>query len=164
AWVAVKVQGKDGQGLGVRAGEDGGACQSYLKFDLSPLAGRKIRKAWVTLIASEGGVPTDWCIRCREVLAPWDAKTITVKTKDGTTAWASSDYGASLPEISPHELAGLKRWDATELLNRRLQSGQPLLSMHLSTFLNKQTFRFADAKSKNPALRPALTVILEEAN
>jgi hypothetical protein len=158
--VDVRVPGKEGQGLGVRAGEEQwGACQSYLKFDLGPLAGRKVRKAWITLT---GSAPTEWNIRCREVLAAWDAKTISSKTKDGVAAWTSSDYGPSLPEISPHELQGLKRWDATELVGRRLTEAKPALSLNLSTFIANQTFGFADAEAKDPAQRPALTVILTE--
>jgi hypothetical protein len=135
---------------------------SYLAFDLSPLKGRTVRGAILTLTHADGALQGDKRVLCLEILAPWEPATVRFETRDGTTKWTPADRGEALLGVDAEPILGRKRWDATAAVGRLLTSGQSVLNLHLSLGPYGSNNVYHDSESKDAAGRPSLTVIFED--
>src|SRR5262249_25838841 len=105
-----------GQGLQVQQG-----VHSYLKFDLTPLKGKAICRARVTLVRPSGRVEAAQLLYCREVLSSWEPGRVRFSTRDGTAKWTDADYGEALVCPGCEPLLGRREWDATRQVQKALQ-------------------------------------------
>jgi len=158
----------DGNGLRVAQVHPGhpqtSSYDSYLRFDLSPLKGRKILRVVLT-VSGSAAVDCDKLIRCREVRADWKPESVRFDTRDGSAKWTPADYGEALPAMDTEPHRGGKQWDATAAVVRLLKGGSPALSLQLgggAPQMRTGTNVFHDSESKDPALRPRLEVEFED--
>jgi hypothetical protein len=144
-----------GQGLRAQQG-----IHSYLKFDLSPLKGKTIRKATLTLVCVTGRVEAAQMLYCREILSPWEPKRVRYSTRDGAARWTPSDYGEALVCPGCEPMLGRREWDATRTVQRAVKNENALLSLQLVSDSSTANL-FGDPDAKQPAVRPRLTVVFE---